>query len=245
MEAVARFSQQLANNGGLNFTFLYDRFDQTRFLTGILNTLLLSGGGIILSLAMGLFGAYAVTERVPLWARFVSILVRFCRNSPPLLLLYLCYFGLAAAAVRSIGPQSAWLVGSGFAWAMITISLYIGAFNVESLRAGIEAVSPTLTQACEALGLARKDIFIQVLLPLGFRNALPSITNNLVELVKTTAYGYALGVAEILYVSSQIWSDDFNVVEMMITLFVVFMLLIGVLAFVMNRIEHYLRIPTQ
>jgi polar amino acid transport system permease protein len=245
MEAIAKSAKWLADSGGLNFIFLYDDFDRSRFIAGIANTLMLSGGCIVLSLTMGLAGAYAITERVPVVATFFKILVRFCRNTPPLLLLYLCYFGLASVAVRAAGPQAAWLVGSGFAWAMIAISLYIGAFNVESLRAGIEGVSPSLKQASQALGLSRRETFMLVVLPLGFRTALPSLTNNLVELVKTTAYGYALGVAEILYVSSQIWADNLNVMEMMITLFVVFMVLIGALVSIMSLIEWRLRIPAQ
>lgn len=242
MDGIVDFSGWLADQGGLNFTFLHDAFDRARLLSGVGNTIGLSLICIALSLLFGVGGAYAVTERTPYVGRAIEMLVRFCRNSPPLLILYLCFFGLAAVAMRATGGQVNWLVGSGFLWATVAISLYIGAFNIESLRAGIETVPKPLYEASAALGMRRPQTFFLVVLPLGLRVALPSLTNNLVELVKTTAYGYAVGVGEVVYVSSQIWADSLNVLEMMITLFVVFMVLVGTVVAVMSLLERRLRI---
>jgi len=245
MDEVARISQWLADSGRMNFTFLYDSFDRGRLLTGIGNTLLLSLYSIVLSVMIGIAGAYVITARIPVAARATEMLVRLCRNSPPLLILYLFFFGLAAFAMQASGGRMNWLLGSGFFWATIAISIYIGAFNIESLRAGIETVPPSLGEAAAALGLTRLKTFALIVLPLGFRVALPSLTNNLVELVKTTSYGYAVGVAEVLYVSSQIWADSLNVMEMMITLFVVFTVLVGFVVVAMTMLERRLRLVTR
>ena len=59
-----------------------------------------------------------------------------------------------------------------------------------------------------------------IVLPLAFRISLPALNNNLVNLVKTTTLAYAIAVPEMLYVSSQIWSDELNVPEMMNVLLV-------------------------
>lgn len=242
MDRVEQLSRRLAENGGLNFTYLYDSFDRGRLLVGIGNTVVLSVICIIVSLLVGVAGAYAITARMPFLGRATEMMVRFCRNSPPLLILYLCFFGFAAAAMRATGGQMNWLVGNGFGWAIFAISLYIGAFNIESLRAGIETVPKSLHETGAALGLTRIKIFALIVLPLGFRVALPSLTNNLVELVKTTAYGYAVGVAEVVYASSQIWADSLNVIEMMITLFIVFMVLVGFVVAAMSLLERRLKI---
>ncbi len=72
---------------------------------------------------------------------------------------------------------------------------------------------------------------------------LPALNNNLVNLVKTTTLAYAIGVPELLYAASQIWSEMFNVREMMNVLLVVYVLLVGVLVWVMHRWEKAMRIP--
>jgi polar amino acid transport system permease protein len=65
----------------------------------------------------------------------------------------------------------------------------------------------------------------------------------MIELSKTTTLAYAIGVPELLYVSNQIWSDNINTFEMMNVLMIVYLLLVGVVAVVMNRWERALRLP--
>ena len=81
------------------------------------------------------------------------------------------------------------------------------------------------------------------MLPLAFRISLPALNNNLVNLVKTTTLAYAIAVPEMLYVSSQIWSDELNVPEMMNVLLICYFALVGVLVCVMHRWERAMRVP--
>ena len=80
-------------------------------------------------------------------------------------------------------------------------------------------------------------------MPLAFRISLPALNNNLVNLVKTTTLAYAIAVPEMLYVSSQIWSDVLNVPEMMNVLLVAYFVLVGSLVWVMHRWERAIRVP--
>ncbi len=132
---------------------------------------------------------------------------------------------------------------SSFTWAAICLSLYAGAFNVEIFRAGIEAVPNETVEAAEALGYSRLQAYVHVILPLAFRISLPALNNNLVNLVKTTTIAYAIAVPEMLYVANQIWSDELNVPEMMNVLLVIYVLLVGVVVYVMGRWERAMRVP--
>jgi len=80
-------------------------------------------------------------------------------------------------------------------------------------------------------------------LPLAFRISLPALNNNLVNLVKTTTLAYAIAVPEMLYVSSQIWSDELNVPVMMNVLLICYFVLVGALVYGMNRWERAIRVP--
>jgi len=165
------------------------------------------------------------------------------RNTPPLVQLYFFYFAISPLirAPNQYGIMQP-MLGS-FAWAAISLSLFAGAFNVEIFRAGIEAVPRVTIEAAEALGYTRAGAFRTVTLPLAVRFALPSLANNLINLVKTTTLAYAIAVPETLFVANQIWSDRLNVPEVMVTLFIFYMALVGLVAWVFALIESALRIP--
>jgi polar amino acid transport system permease protein len=81
------------------------------------------------------------------------------------------------------------------------------------------------------------------MVPLAWRISLPALCNNMIELLKTTTLAYAIGVPELLYASNQIWSDSLNTFEMMNVLMVVYLALVGIVAWVMYRWERALRLP--
>ena len=71
------------------------------------------------------------------------------------------YFGLGTMlpAVETAGMRVPLL--NNVAWAIISLSLFAAAFNVEIFRSGIEAVPRTTIEAAEALGYTRfKAYFI-------------------------------------------------------------------------------------
>jgi polar amino acid transport system permease protein len=82
-----------------------------------------------------------------------------------------------------------------------------------------------------------------VVLPLAFRLCLPALNNNLVNLLKSTTMAYAIGVPEVLYVSAQIWSDEFNATEMMLVVLVVYAGITTALIGMMQFWEQRLKIP--
>jgi polar amino acid transport system permease protein len=112
-------------------------------------------------------------------------------------------------------------------WAILGLSMYAGAFNVEIFRSGIESVPKATIEAAESFGFSRLQAYRYIVLPLAFRVCLPALNNNLVNLVKTTSISYAIAVPEMLYVSAQIWSDSVNVKEMMNVLLICYVGLVG------------------
>jgi len=169
--------------------------------------------------------------------------IQFIRNTPPLVQLYFFYFALGAYLRHTNAAGLEVPIVSNFVWAVICLSLYAGAFNLEIFRAGIEAVPRETLEAAEALGYSRLKAYLHVVLPLAFRISLPALNNNLVNLVKTTTIAYAIAVPEMLYVANQIWSDELNVAEMMNVLLVIYVSLVGVLVYGMGRWERMMRIP--
>ena len=235
--------RELYASTGIKLTIFYDAFDRARFINGFLTSLRLMALCIVASVAIGVTGAFVQRSRLRLIRATMAAYIQFFRNTPPLIQLYFFYFALGSylRVTNEIGLTVP--IVSNFTWAAICLSLYAGAFNVEIFRAGIEAVPTETSDAAEALGYSRIGAYMHVILPLAFRISLPALNNNLVNLVKTTTIAYAIAVPEMLYVANQIWSDELNVPEMMNVLLVVYVMLVGIVVYVMGRWERAMRVP--
>jgi polar amino acid transport system permease protein len=244
MQLVADFFRWLADAHGINISIFYDSIDRSRFLTGLLTTIWLSAVCIVLSIVVGLIGAAMQGARSPIARAAVQGFVQFFRNTPPLVQLAFFYFAVSTllpAVTDRFGAKVPLIDNIG--WAIISFSLFAGAFNVEIFRSGIEAVPQSTIEAAEALGYTRMRAYGYVIVPLAFRVCLPALGNNLVNLVKTTTLAYAIGVPELLYAAAQVWSESFNVREMMWVLLFTYIVIVAALVFVMQRWERALRIP--
>ena len=73
------------------------------------------------------------------------------------------------------------------------------------------------------------------------RTSLPALSNNLVNLIKTTNLAYAIAVPELMYSAKQIWADSLNVREMMFTVLIFYVCLASLFAWGMTRLERWLR----
>jgi len=228
---------------GIKLTIFYDAFDRARFFNGLLTSIRLMALCLVCSVAIGIVGAWVQGSRLKLLRALTQAYIQFFRNTPPLVQLYFFYFALGGYLRITNAAGLEVPIVSNFVWAVICLSLYAGAFNIEIFRAGIEAVPKETVDAAEALGYSRLKAYVYIILPLAFRISLPALNNNLVNLVKTTTIAYAIAVPEMLYVANQIWSDELNVAEMMNVLLVIYVSLVGVLVYVMGRWERALRIP--
>jgi polar amino acid transport system permease protein len=244
MEAFYEWFKVLYDETGINLPFIYDSYDRGRMLDGLWMTIKLSVVCLFFSIVIGVIGAWLQGSAYTWTRRFVNGYIQLFRNTPPLVQLYFFYF-----AIGSLLPKVATEFGGeapllgNFAWAVISLSFFAGAFNVEIFRSGIEAVPDSTVEAAEALGFSRLQIYKDITLPLAFRVILPALNNNLVNLVKTTTLAYAIAVPEMLYEANQIWSDNVNVTEMMIFLLIAYFALVGLLVWGMNRWERAMKIP--
>ena len=240
MQFVWNWFRWLYGATGINLTIFYDAFDRARFASGFVMTVELSVVCIVLSVVIGVLGAWIQGSRLRVARTVVHWYIQAFRNTPPLVQLYFFYFGLGRL-LKGVGGSGPLV--SNVTWAIVSLSFFAGAFNVEIFRSGIEAVPRTTIEAAESLGFSRLQTYLRIVFPLAFRISLPALNNNLVNLVKTTTLAYAIAVPEMLYVSSQVWSDELNVPEMMNVLLVCYFLLVGVLVYVMHRWERAIRVP--
>jgi len=246
LEGFTSFFRELASGAPRwNFIFFYEERQFDRVVEGLWVTIQLSVACVLLSVVIGVIGAWMQGSPSRLVRAVVQGYIQFFRNTPPLVQLLFFYFALGQFT-PTYSPDG-WLevpIISNVGWAIISLSFFAGAFNVEIFRAGIEAVPLSTREASDSLGFSRLQTYGYIVLPLALRVSLPALNNNLVNLVKTTTQAFAIAVPEMLYQAVTIWNDFPSAqYPTMLLLFVIYILLVGVIVLSMNRWERAMRIP--
>lgn len=247
LEAFTDFFRQVAEDyPRWNFIFFHDPRQWARIVSGFQYTVLLSVACVIFSVIIGIVGAWLQGSPNKILRAVVQGYIQFFRNTPPFVQLLFFYFALGQFTPSIVGADG-WTetpIISNVGWAIISISFFAGAFNVEIFRAGIEAVPESTQEAATALGFTRMQTYREVVLPLAFRVSLPALNNNLVNLVKTTTQAIGIAVPELLYQSVGIWNDYPSALyPTMLILFLSFVFLVGILVYGMHRWEKAMKIP--
>lgn len=153
---------------------------------------------LILSLPLGLL-VYAgrVSAFTPLrW--LVRFYISVMRGTPLILQLMVVYFG----PYYILGIQ----ISSSYRFYAVIIAFAINyaAYFAEIYRGGFQAIPVGQSEAAFVLGYSRSRTFMTIKLPQMFRTVLPSVTNEVITLVKDTSLAFAIAYAEMFTVAGQL-----------------------------------------
>ena len=152
MDSIWEWFRWLNGETGINLAVFYDKFDRGRFASGFLMTAGLSAICVVLSVLIGIAGAWLQGSRLRAIRSIVHWYIQFFRNTPPLVQLYFFYFGIGSLLNSVDASGRAVPLISNVTWAIVSLSFFAGAFNVEIFRSGVEAVPKTTLEAAESLG---------------------------------------------------------------------------------------------
>jgi polar amino acid transport system permease protein len=196
----------------LNFSSIFTAQNLKHLMWGVQYTVLLTLTSWVLAVALGTVLATLRAIGNPLIERVVAGYVAYHQNVPMLAQLFLWYFG-----VPTLLPDSAqgWINAHGgeFIFASIAIGLCMAAYYSEDIRSGLRAVSAGQHEAARSLGLSFAKSMRYVILPQGFRIAMPPFINHTVVLFKNTSLAMAIGVAELTYTVRDIENQTFRTFE--------------------------------
>jgi len=215
----------------LNFGVIWRNFDL--LLSGLGLGLVLAVVAIFVGCWIGLAAAFAMNSKHAGWRRIASIYVTVFRNSPPLVLILFMYFGLPYLGIR-IGKLESFI---------LTLAVYSGAYLAEVFRGALLALPGGLREAGLAIGLTEWQAKLWIIIPVMFRNAFPSLTNNFISLFKDTSLAAAIAVPELTFYARKINVETFRVVETWLVASLMYVATCYLIAAGLRLLERRLAIP--
>jgi His/Glu/Gln/Arg/opine family amino acid ABC transporter permease subunit len=185
-------------------------------LAGTATTVLLT----VLTMAIAVpCGMIVAALRLYAWAPVqvaATAYVELFRNLPLILVVYWAFYVLPITTGLGLSP---------FATGLAALALNVTAYNAETFRAGIHSIRRGQTEAAMALGMTRAQALRRVLIPQASRRVLPILASTWVSLFKDTSLVSVIAVSELAYVSMQIRSQTFRVLEMLTAMAAIYWLL--------------------
>jgi len=119
---------------------------------------------------------------------------------------------------------------------VIAFAINYAAYFAEIYRGGIESMPVGQYEAAQVLGYTKTQTFIRIILPQVIKRILPSITNEVVTLVKDTSMAFTVSYQEMFTIGKQIANSQTSFVPFLVAglFYYVFNLLVD---FVMGRAE--------
>jgi polar amino acid transport system permease protein len=167
---------------------------------GLVLTLQLSAVTIFLGFVIGILVAAVLVYARP-WARAMArAYVEVIRNTPLLVQLFLIFFGLP-----SLGLKLDVITAS-----VIALTINLGAYTAEIIRAGFESIPKSQIEAGISLGLTGSQVFRHVILLPALKNVYPSLTSQFVLMMLATSLVSQISAADLFHAGSIIQSRTFR-----------------------------------
>lgn len=192
----------------MDYTFQFGEVfaDFPELLSGAALTLSLSLAAMAIGLLVGTLGALALDSGGRVLRAVVRVYVEAIRNTPFLVQLFLVFFGLPKLGIGLDGNQAA----------LLAMSLNLGAYATEIIRAGVDSVGHGQIEAARALGLKPLQIFRRIVLFQALRNVYPPLCSQFILIMLASAIVSAVAAEELSGVANNIQSRTFRSFEIYI-----------------------------
>ena len=184
---------------------------------------------LLFSLPLGMIVMLLRRSRFRVVQWIIKIYIAIMRGTPLMLQLLVWYFGpyyLFGWSIR----------GYRFTAIIIGFAMNYAAYFAEIYRGGMDAIPIGQYEAATVLGYSRTQTFFKIILPQGVKTILPSVTNEIITLVKDTSLAFTLAYNEMFSLAKQIAASQTSFMPFVIAGVFYFVANYAV-AFVMERVE--------
>ena len=161
---------------------------------------------LIFSLPLGLLVAFGRMSKNGMIRNLVKVYISIMRGTPLMLQLMVVYFGPYYLFGIKVGSSyRLWATFIGF-------TVNYAAYFAEIYRSGIQSMPVGQYEAAQILGYSRIQTFFRIILPQVIKRILPSITNEVITLVKDTSLAFTLSVVEMFSVAKALAASQTSMI---------------------------------
>lgn len=204
-------------------------------LTGLKNTLIITIFAVLIGLILGFLIAIVRTSHdmnggLGILNAICKVYLTIIRGTPAMVQLLIIYYVLFASVnINKI------LV------AVIAFGLNSAAYIAEIVRSGIMAVDKGQFEAGRSLGLNYRTTMIKIILPQAVKNILPALGNEFISLLKETSISGYIGLVDLTKGGDIIRSITWEAFMPLILVALIYLVIVMILTFGVNRLERRLR----
>lgn len=158
---------------------------------------------LVFSLPLGLVVAFGRMSKNKLLQGIVKAYISIMRGTPLMLQLMVVYFGpyyLFGIRIKN-NNYRLWAAFIGFV-------INYAAYFAEIYRGGIQSMPAGQYEAAKMLGYSRPQTFFRIILPQVIKRILPSVTNEVITLVKDTSLAFTISVLEMFTIAKALASSQ-------------------------------------
>lgn len=184
---------------------------------------------LLFSLPLGLLVALLRRSKLVIISSITKFCISVLRGTPLMLQLIAVAYGPYYLFGVSISRNKLIPV-------VIAFAINYAAYFAEIYRSGIDSMPIGQYEAAEVLGYSKAQTFIKIILPQVVRRILPSMTNEIVTLVKDTSLAFTISYVEMFTIGKQIANSQTSFMPFVVA-GVFYYVFNAVVAFVMGKVE--------
>ncbi|MBE7061679.1 MAG: amino acid ABC transporter permease [Clostridiales bacterium] len=213
-------------------TLIYDK-RYMMYLEGLLDTIIISLGAIVLGLVIGILFATIkyINKRngkLKVLTKTINFVIFIVRGTPVVLQLMIMYFIVLV------------FLSNGIVVAIITFGINSGAYVAEILRGGLEGVDDGQYEAGRALGLGMGKTMLKIIIPQAVKTCIPAFFNEFIALIKETSVVGYIAISDVTYAAYRIQSRTLDAYFPLIISALIYLVLVALLTFALRKIERRL-----
>ncbi|MDI6769960.1 MAG: amino acid ABC transporter permease [Anaerolineales bacterium] len=200
---------------------------------GLLVTLLLAVGGIVLSFPIGVLLALGRRSSLPVVKVFSILFIEVVRGVPLITILFM--FSIILALFLPAESRIDRVIR-----ALIGIVVFSAAYTAENVRGGLQAIPQGQVEAAKAVGLNNFQITALIVLPQAIRMVIPSIVGQFISLFKDTTLVVIVGINDLLGIGKAVLNSDPQFVSLQAEVYVFIAAIFWIFSYYMSYASRLL-----
>ncbi|MBE6493290.1 MAG: amino acid ABC transporter permease [Methanosphaera stadtmanae] len=203
---------------------------------GMLTSIMIFALTLLFSLPLGLVVAGGRKSNYRIISMITRAYISIMRGTPLMLQLIVIFFAPYYIFGFSLSSDYRMIA------VIIAFSINYAAYFGEIYRGGIESIPKGQYEAAEVLGYTRIQTFFRIILPQVIKTVLPSITNEVITLVKDTSLSFVIAVPEMFTIAKQIAAADASINALLVAgiFYYVFNVVVArVMVHIEQKLDYY------